>query len=252
MADAPRTSHSGRTGLSAETMPTEIGDQARGEPGAPGPDTGSAREDSLQKRYVYKLSTNIVGAGVALAVQAIVLRVLGPISYGNFSFLNAFFNQVVGFFDTGVLLGFYSKLSQRPHETGLIRFYWGFAALASLLLLALIGAAFMLGLHQPLWPGQQAGFIWLAAVLGLLTWYNQAIGSIVDAYGLTVRGEIAQIQQRLLGLGLILLLLWLGWLDLTGFFWYSYAMLAFVGVSWWQILHRHGIAVKDFCLLPAF
>ena len=41
----------------------------------------SNKEDSLKKRYVYKLGANIIGIPVSLVVQAIIPRILGPAVY---------------------------------------------------------------------------------------------------------------------------------------------------------------------------
>lgn len=82
-------------------------------------------EDSLKKRYVFKLLTNLVGFFVSLFTQAMIPRGLGPKAYGDFSFLSNFFTQLVGFFDAGTSIAFYMKLSQRNKDIGIITFYWG-------------------------------------------------------------------------------------------------------------------------------
>jgi O-antigen/teichoic acid export membrane protein len=201
------------------------------------------REDSLRKRYFYKLGSSLAGLPITLLVQALIPRMLGPAAYGNFSFLSTFFNQVVSFFDSGLSSGFYSKLSQRPHELGLSRFFAGLTAIVSGLVILAVLIVFGLQFDQGLWPGQEARTIWLAVIWGLLTWYTQIINKVMDAYGLTVPGEIVRFQQKVLGLGLILLMFWLQRFSLAEFFLYQYAILVFLGISWWLVLRRNGLAL---------
>src|SRR3990172_9100363 len=78
------------------------------------------KEDSLKKRYLFKLGTNLIGMVIGIITQAIIPRGLGPKAFGDFSFLRDFFTQFVGFFDMGTSIGFYTKLSQRQKDIGII------------------------------------------------------------------------------------------------------------------------------------
>ncbi|GAB4407491.1 MAG: lipopolysaccharide biosynthesis protein [Anaerolineae bacterium] len=200
-------------------------------------------EDSLKKRYLYKLSTNLIGLVVGLVTESIIPRGLGPVAYGNFNFLSNFFTQVVSFFDAGTSTAFYTKLSQRPTDAGLLRFYWGFTELLGLTVCLGVGIAFSLGLESWLWPEQTTLFIWLAVLWGLLAWYSERINHIVDAYGLTVKSEIVRIWQKILGLVLILLMFWADRFSLTEFFIYQYVILLFLCVAWWRLLTQSGKAL---------
>jgi O-antigen/teichoic acid export membrane protein len=206
----------------------------------PGETAVAARtEDSIRKRYFSKLSANLVSSVVSFATQAVIPRGLGPAAYGNFSFLSAFFQQVVDFFDSGTSIAFYSKLSQRPHDRALLRFYWGFALVISLALILLTTAIVAARLENWLWPDQATRYILMGVGWGLLSWYAQIINKVVDAYGLTVPGEVLRIAQKVLGLGLIILMFWSGRFSLADFFLYQYFILIFLCVGWWSILRRH-------------
>ena len=97
--------------------------------------------DSLGKRYFYKLLTNLVSLPVYFVTQAIIPRGLGPQAYGDFNFLTNFFSQVMGFLDMGTSIGFYTKLSQRPHETALVSFYFYFLLVSVITLLGGVAVA---------------------------------------------------------------------------------------------------------------
>ena len=106
-------------------------------------------EDSLKKRYLFRLSTNLIGLSMSLLTQAIIPRGLGPKAYGDFSFLSNFFEQIVNFFDMGTSTGFYTKLSQRQRDTGLIIFYLRFSIFVAIALFLFIFIAVVFVIEKP-------------------------------------------------------------------------------------------------------
>lgn len=183
------------------------------------------QKHSLKKRYFYKLFTNFVGLGISLVTQAIVPRSLGPKSYGDFSFLYDSFNQIVGFFDMGTSVGFYTKLSQRPKEFGLVVFYFYFIGIASLLLLAFVVVAHTTKMYTKLWPGQELFYIYLAVFLGIFIWSTNIMNRMTDAYGLTVSAEVGKVFSKLIGVFIIIVLFVYNRLNLGSFFFYNYFIL---------------------------
>ena len=178
-------------------------------------------QSSLKKRYVYKLLTNLVALFINLITQAIIPRGLGPKAYGDFNFITNFFNQIIGFLDMGTSTAFYTKLSQRPKDTGLVIFYLYFSALASVITLLFVLISHFSSRYLSIWPGQGIFFIYLAAIWGILTWFTQVLNKMTDAYGLTVPSEMARMIQKLLGLVLIIILFFLHRLNLVNFFYYN-------------------------------
>lgn len=201
-------------------------------------------EDSLKKRYFFKFLANCVGILFNLVIQAIVPRRLGPGAYGDFSFLTSFFNQIVGFLDTGTSTCFYVKLSQRPKDFQLVSFYFRFIGIASLLVLGFVATAFLTTTYISIWPKQSILYIYLAAWLGILTWIVQVFSSMTDAYGLTVNSEVMKIAQRVFGFFLIVLLCVFHQINLANLFYYNYLVLSFLGVFLVWILERNGYSLK--------
>ncbi len=197
-------------------------------------------EDSLRKRYAYKLGVNFLALPFTLGTQAIVTRLLGPATYGSYSFLSSFFTQFVNFFDSGISAGLYSKLSQRPDEAGLVRFFWGVMAVISALVLMLIAVAFGVGWRETVWPGQRGTYVWMAAAWGLVAWYSLVMNKALDAYGLTVDSEVVRFKQKAFAFALVLIMAWCQWGSLVHFFIYQYAILLFLCLSWSTVLHHHG------------
>ena len=206
--------------------------------------------DSLKKRYLVKLSANLVGLAVSVVTQAIIPRGLGPKAYGDFHFLSNFFNTVAGFLNIGTSIGFYTKLSQRQRDFGLVSFYLRFAGFLSLFVFVFVGGAQTTGAYVTLWPDEKLVYIYLAAIWGILTWFVQIVNMMADAYGVTVSTEIARIIQKGLGLALILALFFTGQLNLTHFFFYHYFILIFLILAFIWVIERKGYTLRQSWKLP--
>jgi O-antigen/teichoic acid export membrane protein len=195
-------------------------------------------EDSLKKRYLFKLSTNFVAALVSLVIQAIIPRALGPKAYGDFNFLTSFFNQVASFLDMGASIGFYTKLSQRPQEKSLVTFFSYFFVTVFVITLLFVTGTVATSMYPVIWPGQSIFFIYLAALWGVSTWLIQIFQKMADAYGLTVYTELVNIFQRVVGVLLIVILFLLGWLNLTNLFYYHYFIMGIIVIGYTLIMQR--------------
>ena len=202
------------------------------------------KEDSLKKRYFAKLFANLIGLAIGVVTQAIIPRGLGPTAYGNFSFLSNFFTQIVGFLDMGTSIGFYTKLSQRQQDFGLVSFYLFFTGIVSFLLIIFVGCIHVTGAYATLLPDQLPFYIYLAAVWGILTWLVQVLNQMADAYGVTVSTEITRIIQKGLGLVLILTLFLMNQLNLTHFFFYHYFILIFLALAFILVMGRSGHSLR--------
>ena len=198
------------------------------------------QEDPLKKRYLAKLSANLVGLAISVVTQAIIPRGLGPRAYGDFSFLSNFFTQVVGFLDMGTSISFYTKLSQRQQDFGLVSFYLRFVCFASFLVFVFVWCTQATGAYIRLWPDEEIFYIYLAAIWGILGWLTQILNKMADAYGVTVSTEIARVIQNVMGLILIVALFLMKQLNLTHFFFYHYFNLIFLALAFIWVMERDG------------
>ncbi len=194
--------------------------------------------DSLQKRYSYKLVTNLVALIFNIIIMSIVPRGLGPKVYGDFNFLTNFFSQLVGFLDAGTSTAFYTKLARRPRETGLVSFYFYFTMALALIILLFLSLTHVTELYVRIWPGQKIIYIYLAAGWGIMTWAVNVLNMMADAYGLTVPSEKMRILQKVLALLLILSLFMLGKLGLWQFFGYHYSILLFMAGAFIWLMNK--------------
>jgi len=186
---------------------------------------------------------NIFGLGIGVFTQGIIPRALGPIAFGDYNFLTSFFSQVIAFLDMGTSEGFYTKLSRRPQEIGLIAFYIRYVFGVGVIMLGGVGLLHLTTAPHYLWPGQVIEFIFLAAVGGLLLWVFQILEKVVDAAGITVWGELVKATQKVLGLGILIYLYRQGSLTLAGFFGYQYFNLAVLILGLGFLLHCHGVPI---------
>lgn len=195
---------------------------------------------SFRQRYFVKLASNGASAFVQLLLQAIVPRGLGVADYGTYSFLTHFFTQLTGFFEMGTSLGFFTRLSQRPEDKGLVNFYLAFTVAIAALQAAFVSIASWTPLREVLWPGQGLQYVWLATGWGALTWLSQVLARMADAWGITVSAELIKITQRGATLAAAVLLFFTGRLGLESFLVASNLLLAGYCVALFVLFTRTG------------
>lgn len=183
---------------------------------------------SLKVRYAWKLLTNLVGIPISMAMLAIVTRGLGPSAYGDFSYLTNFFSQAIGFVQSGTCICFYTKLSQRQKEIGLVTFYLYFMIAVFAIIIAGIAAICAVKMAPIIWPSQMLTYVIMAAVFAMIMWFSEIIGQMADAYGVTVASEKYRMLQRIIGLVLIGLIFYWKYLNLTSYFISQYIILSFL------------------------
>lgn len=207
------------------------------------------KNDSLKKRYFFKLSTNYLGMLIGLVTAGIVPRSLGPKAYGEYNFLTNFFMQVVNFLDMGTSMAFYTKISQRPKDKGIVRFYSYFTVMVAAMIFLFVLISFLSSLYKVIWPDQIRLYIIFGAMWGILSWLVQILNKMTDAYGLTVPAELVKIFQRILAVILLLALFIIGQLNLFNFFLYQYFIITLLlTFLLWVIISNKCLTFEDWSL----
>lgn len=201
--------------------------------------------DSLNKRYFYKLFTGLISLPIQLIVQSIIPRALGPIAYGQFSFLSNSFSQIIGFFDSGVTYAYYTKLSGDLENKALINYFYKLILILSFLLILVTTGLLLLNLESYIWPDQNIIFIYMALFWALINYYSSTINKTIDAYGLTSNGELIKIAQKVFSLVLILSLYFFFRLDLFSYFLYHYLIITLFIVGGFILLKRNGVNISE-------
>jgi O-antigen/teichoic acid export membrane protein len=198
----------------------------------------------FKKHLTFKILTNLVKVPVNLILNALFPRLLGPVNYGNFDFLHDSANKVIGFFDTGSSIAFYTKLSQNHNDRLLIKFYWWVVAILTCAYLLFVVGSGALGYTSSLWPNQTFYFVLLSAILGILTFFPNIVILIMDASNLTVRSEkvrIAQLIFSFLTYGFIFL--FLKKIELSYFFYLQCSLIIFLIAGCWLVLRQTKMSV---------
>lgn len=118
---------------------------------------------------------------------------------------------------------FYTRLSQRQGDAGLVAFYRKLVLWASALI---IGGALVLAgtpVGKWLWAGEGALLIGLAACYAAATWWLDTTRKMVDAWHLTVGGEILHAASRLVAVVALVAAIWIWGLRLEGYLIYQIA-----------------------------
>ena len=197
--------------------------------------------DSLNKRYFFKLTSSIIKIPVNFLIASIVPRGLGLNAYGNFSYITDFFTRLLGFLNFGTITAFYTKLSKDQRNTNILRFYWGFMIFKIILSISIVSLVFLFDQDENLWIDQTPLHIWLGLCWGILYWYDQIISKVMDAFGLTVKAELALINKSIVGLLILLVMYFYNQFSLTTFFCYSFLMFLYTIFLWWRILNQNKI-----------
>ena len=192
------------------------------------------QEDSLKKRYSFKLFASIISGIIGAILISIIPKALGPIAYGQFTFLQNFFMQIIGFLDMGSSIAFFTKLSARHTRKELITFYFIYSLIVLSIVVFFIFTIGTFNYSQTILPDIPKEYIFMGLFFGFFTWYTQIFIKISDAYALTVSAELIKICHKIASLLLLLYFVYFTAFDLDSYFYFHYLTLAsfLVILSW--------------------
>ena len=202
-------------------------------------------KDSLKKRYIYKLSTNLVGGVINLFSIAIIPRALGVVNFGNFNFTTTIITQFINLLEFRTSTCFYVKVAQRPKENKLVLFYSLITLLIFLVLICLITGIVFSPFRKFVFQDQGSDIIVYALVLVILTWVLELFIKIMDAHGATVPLEKMRILNKFLGVLLLVILYFSNQLSLNNYFYYQYFLLLILLFFLYRHLKSNGYLSFD-------
>ena len=173
---------------------------------------------------------------IGVATNSITPRLLGPIAYGNFSFLNGSFAQLLEFFEAGFSSAYYVKLSRDQSNFRLVKFFLMIRIILSFGVILITALILLGGWGGVVWPGQNKIYILMALFLSILTIYQNTTTSTMDALGLTVKIEKVKLFQKLIGLILIISLFYFNISGLDKFYAYNYVLAAILLYGGYKLL----------------
>lgn len=195
--------------------------------------------DSLGKRYLFKLGSNLATVPLYLVMEAVLPRALGPAAYGNFNFSTALFQNFTNFLDMGTSTCLNTALAKRPAEAPALAAFYARVALLVLLLCLLAGAALsMPGAGGLLMPGVPLWLALPAALWAYVTWAGRVGRGMNDALGHTVSGEPVRIGVNLLSAAALVGLFAAGCLSLPVLFAHQYVFLSLMAAGFVYVMRR--------------
>lgn len=182
-------------------------------------------EDSLKKRYVIKLVSNIVNGLINIVLVAIVPKSLGPVAFGQFNYLQQFFSQLINFLDAGSSMAFFIKLSANTERQELIRFYFGVSFVLLCLLFVMSSVIRISDFSILFLPDIPSEYLYFGAWFGFLTWFTQIYIKISDAFALSVSVELIKVFHKIISMLLLIGLVYGMAFDLSIYFYFNYMAL---------------------------
>jgi O-antigen/teichoic acid export membrane protein len=162
--------------------------------------------DSIRRRYGASLVAQCFQFAFSAVTATIVPRALGPIIYGNYSFLLNMASSIRNFTDLGSQQTFFTFSSKHTASGGITRMYAFFLSLQMIVSFGLIGGLHLMHRTQMVWPGQHIHAIFAVTCLEWLVFLTVVFRQLGDTKGLTVKTQsIAATTTLVSALGLICL-----------------------------------------------
>lgn len=206
-------------------------------------------EDSLKKRYLIKLFANIIAGIVNAVIVAVVPKALGPLAYGQFTYLQQFFAQVIAFLDAGTSTAFFTKLSAQKNKEEVMTYYFFYSLILLLVLFAFVYICDSFELEQRIIDDVPVFYLYLGLWFGFFTWLTQIYVKVSDAYALTVSVEVMKIAHKILVLLILLVLVYKYRLDLELYFYFNFFALISFLVLITALFIKKGVFSKALCTL---
>ena len=170
---------------------------------------------------------------------AIVPKALGPVTYGQFVYLQDFFMKIISFLDMGSSIAFFTKLSARHTRKELITFYFSYSILILIILSLFVIVVKYFGYTNTLMPEIPNEYIFMGLFFGFFTWLTQIFIKISDAYALTVSVELIKIGHKIVSLILLLYLVYFTAFNLNYYFYFHYiALISFLIILSWLFIKK--------------
>jgi O-antigen/teichoic acid export membrane protein len=185
-------------------------------------------EDTLGKRYSFKLISNLISFLLSFITAGIIPRSLGVENYGNFNFVTTIINQIVTLLDFRASTWFFTKLSQKQNDGVLPNFYFYYLTLVFFLSITLSTIIVITPLKNIIFPDQTNIIIFFSLMLIFLTWYADLFIRILDAKGQTVILEKQRMFNKILSTIFLFGLFYFSQLNLNTYFYLQYFLLVFL------------------------
>lgn len=168
------------------------------------------RSHKFSIRVASKVATRVLTTIYNFIFSLLIPRALGPTTFGLFELFNSNINQVISLINSGASGAFYTKISQRPNDIGLIRFYFKVIILIVVLVfIILIITLSFFNLNAILDNNNSVKYLILAVFFGLGLFILNTLTDTADAYGITFKNEVIIIIIKGIGVLIVVSLFFL-------------------------------------------
>lgn len=199
----------------------------------------NSKENSFHKKYLHKLLSNFAGLAYGVIFTSLVPRKLGPTYFGIYTYLNEWFNQGYSFLEFGSSQALSTKLSQNPHEWGLLRFYCRIAFSINLILFLIFFAIYISPLKTLIF--QDHSFVWILLAFFYATslWLNTILTRALDSIGETVKLERVRLINTFLKVVFLLSLFLFSQITLVNIFISQFVFTLSLNINNYRQLRLH-------------
>ena len=156
--------------------------------------------EGLSFRVSAKILSNIFALSYNVIFSFLIPRALGPIGFGLFELINTNINNLINIVNGGTSGAFYTKLSQKQNDIGLIKFYSKvILVIISVLLIVIFFSIKFFDLDIMLENKNSSRYIIFGFVFCCGLYISNILKDAVDAYAITIKNEFLIIVLKGLG-----------------------------------------------------
>jgi O-antigen/teichoic acid export membrane protein len=169
---------------------------------------------SVSVRIVVSLAASAIRLALSFITGLMIARVLGPVAYGDYSFLLGSFTAIASLLDMGTSTAFFTFVAQRQRGLRYVAYYAAWIGVQLLLMVAVV-VCLPDRLLASVWLGQSRDAVLLAlfmtfAMNQLWAFTSQLGESVRDTVGVQIRNLVASV----LYLGAVVGLAAAGWVSI--------------------------------------
>ena len=158
----------------------------------------------LSFRVSAKILSNVFALAYNFIFSFLIPRALGPIGFGLFELINTNINNLINIVNGGTSGAFYTKLSQKPNDIGLIKFYSKVVlVIISILLIVIFFSIKFFDLDIMLENKNSSKYIMFGFVFCFGVYLSNILKDAADAYVITIKNEFLIIVLK--GLGVLII-----------------------------------------------
>ena len=193
--------------------------------------------EGLSFRVSAKILSNIFTVFYNLIFSFLIPRALGPIGFGLFELINTNVNNLINIVNGGTSGAFYTKLSQKQNDIGLIKFYSKIIlVIISVLLIVIFFSIQFFDFDIMLENKNSSKYIMFGFVFGFGLYIVNTLKDAADAYAITIKNEFLIIVLKGFGALIIVCLFFSNNLTLDTLYYKEMIVIILIAIASFLLL----------------